>query len=463
MGGVLALLAYLPAGAAADTYTVTRSDDPAPGACLPNDCSLREALDASNASTAVDDVVVVPASAAPYEANFENKGLSIEDQVVVLGAGANQVVVEGTDNDQVVDNGSPGVVLVGLTITGGAGGVQNGGEMTFRGVSIEGNERSDAGGGIQTNGPVTLESSFVGFNRGGATAGGGIQANDDVTIVNSTLAGNLSEGNSAINGNDPVTITSSTIVGNRSSGAIGAGVTGTPLTVRDSVFADNRNGIGLLNCFSFSAVQSLGGNVEDAASCAIGGGDRPNVDPRLGTLALHGGTTLLYDLLPGSPAIDFASQCPPFDQRGAARPQGAACDSGSYEFVPLVPPVVGPPPDTTVDLRLAKGKLILKRRVVRVRLTCLPSEVSPPCSGSVRLFPPSKAKPTVARRKGRLAGVAFRIGAGRTKKVALRLSRKEAQLMRSDRQARRVFVVVTANDAAGNARRIEKPRKIVPR
>ena len=37
--------------------------------------------------------------------------------------------------------------------------------------------------------------------------------------------------------------------------------------------------------------------------------------------------------LPGSPALDAAStpDCPTTDQRGVLRPQGAACDIGSYE------------------------------------------------------------------------------------------------------------------------------------
>ena len=57
------------------------------------------------------------------------------------------------------------------------------------------------------------------------------------------------------------------------------------------------------------------------------------IDPRLGPLALNGGPTRTRALLPGSPAIDAASSsgCPQRDQRGIARPQGPACDIGSYE------------------------------------------------------------------------------------------------------------------------------------
>jgi hypothetical protein len=54
----------------------------------------------------------------------------------------------------------------------------------------------------------------------------------------------------------------------------------------------------------------------------------------LDPLADNGGPTLTHALLAGSPAIDAADAavCPATDQRGVARPQGSACDVGSFEF-----------------------------------------------------------------------------------------------------------------------------------
>ncbi|MBL8056716.1 MAG: DUF11 domain-containing protein [Anaerolineales bacterium] len=47
------------------------------------------------------------------------------------------------------------------------------------------------------------------------------------------------------------------------------------------------------------------------------------------------GTPAYWPLLSGSLAIDAGTAtCPSPDQRGTARPQGAACDVGAYEFVP---------------------------------------------------------------------------------------------------------------------------------
>ena len=48
LGGLILLLGLMPALAHAQTFKVTRTDDPAPGACAPGDCSLREAVIAAN-------------------------------------------------------------------------------------------------------------------------------------------------------------------------------------------------------------------------------------------------------------------------------------------------------------------------------------------------------------------------------------------------------------------------------
>jgi hypothetical protein len=62
--------------------------------------------------------------------------------------------------------------------------------------------------------------------------------------------------------------------------------------------------------------------------------DNGDVNARLAPLRDNGGPTKTHELLSGSPAIDAASNdagCPPTDQRGLARPTGAACDIGAYE------------------------------------------------------------------------------------------------------------------------------------
>jgi hypothetical protein len=462
----LVVLLLVAATASAQTYTVTRTDDPNPAPCEPGDCSLRGALMASNASETVNDVVVLPASGAPYLLQYEFIPFTISDETEVRGAGANQAVVKGDGMESIFAVGvGTKATLTGLTITGGTSAIQSQSELILRGVSIEGNKWNGGTAGIITNGPLTVESSFLGFNRTESVTAGVIFSNAPVTIVNSTIAHNSSkEGLGAIGGNAGVTIVNSAIVSNRSETAPAAAVGGSPLTVRNSVFADNRDATGLLSCASTGPLTSFGGNASDDATCGTGASDRPNVNPLLGTLALHGGTTQVYDLLAGSPAIDFASGCPPLDQRGVSRPQGAACDSGPYEFVPRPPQQSGPVLDTGVAILLAKGKLFLSaKRFARIKLTCPATEASPPCSGSVKLKTRKKVEFRSKRKQLLLGRTTFTIPAGKTASVSLRLSPKKAELVRSDPKARKVFVIVRARDATGNRQLIEGRRKLVPR
>jgi CSLREA domain-containing protein len=463
---VLALL-LSAATASAQTYTVTRTDDPVPGACESGDCSLREALMAANGTTTVDDVVVLPASAAPYLIQYEELTLPISDDVEIRGAGADQTVVKGDGKELVFTITGGKTTLVGLTITNGKGAIQNNGaELTLRSVSVEGNERDIDAGGVKSNAALTIESSFIGFNRSDSTTGGGVQSNGAVTIVNSTIAHNFSKGGpGGFGANAKVTLASSAVVSNKSDSTTAAGAAANTLIVRDSIFADNRNSTGLLECFSFNPLSSLGGNVSDDASCGTTATDKPNVDPLLGTLALHGGTTSVYDLLPGSPAIGAAGQCPPVDQRGVTRPQGAACDSGPYEVVlpPVVPTPVG---DKELAMGLAKGRLFLNRKDrVRIRLTCPASEASPPCVGKVELRSPLLRTLINGIRDSRdferYPSARFKLGAGTRKAVVVKVPKKIADLLRDAPKPRKVKVVVQASDAAENAQRIVQRRKIV--
>ena len=81
---------------------------------------------------------------------------------------------------------------------------------------------------------------------------------------------------------------------------------------------------------------SLDHNLSSDSSCSLTGtGDLPNTNPLLGPLQDNGGSTLSYELLRGSPAINHGdnARCPPTDQRGIARPQAGICDIGAYEYV----------------------------------------------------------------------------------------------------------------------------------
>lgn len=449
--GVLVLLCA-PVGAAADTYEVTRTGDFGSGPCLPTDCSLREALEASNASTSVDDLILVPGSATPYA--VEGESLVATDAVEVRGAGADRVTVKGDGIHVVFTNESPGVVLSGLTIMHGSGGIQSNAELTLRQVAVEHNQRLGGAGGIQSSAPLTIDSSFIGYNE--SSVSGGVFSSGPVAVVNSTIAWNSGSGTGAIGGNGSVSISSSAVLFNYASGETAAGVTGAPLIVRDSIFAGNNNEKGLRNCSSSTPVKSLGGNVEDGATCADAAGDRPNVNPGADNLGHYGGPTLLYDLGPSSPAVDAATQCPPLDQRGVARPQGAACDSGPYELIPSPPPIA----DHKFFMRVGR-KLRLRKNAIWARLTCPGSELSPPCRGEVVVpDPPLAFHGAHTLRVSSSFNGEFTIWPGRTKWIPLRGPRREAKLLPEKKGKWKVSLLVVAEDGAGNHWKYLKKRRV---
>lgn len=458
LGLALVALLLTAATASAQTYTVTRTDDPFPAPCEVGNCSLRGAVAASNGTTGVDDVIVVPANANPYLIQYEFLSFFISDETEVRGAGANQTVVKGDGEESIFAVGA-GIkaTLTGMTITNGTSAIQSNSELILRGVSIEGNEWNGGTAGIITNGPLTVESSFLGFNRTNTLTAGVIFSNAPVTIVNSTIAHNTSkEGPGAIGGNGAVTIVNSAVVSNRSETAPAAAVGGVPLTVRNSVFADNRDATGLLSCASNGPLTSFGGNVSDDASCGTTATDKPNVNPLLGALSLHGGTTQVYDLLAGSPAIDAASQCPAVDQRGVARPQGAACDSGPYEFVPAPP---GPALDREFSMKVGP-KLRVVKRGVRVSLTCPASEVSPPCRGKVTLagLPNPSPRHGVQALRVLKKSARFTMGAGKTKAILVRMSRDVAEALPRRGRLDKGLLLAKAEDAAGNQWELKRKR-----
>jgi hypothetical protein len=89
------------------------------------------------------------------------------------------------------------------------------------------------------------------------------------------------------------------------------------------------------NCWG--TIADLGYNLSSDASAGFSAaGSLNNTDPKLGPLGNYGGPTLTLPLLAGSPAIDGGNTAtaPPTDQRGHARPYGAAADIGAFESSP---------------------------------------------------------------------------------------------------------------------------------
>ena len=212
------------------------------------------------------------------------------------------------------------------------GGIDNGmvSELTVTNSTFSGNS-ADVGGGIKNGGTLTVADSTFSFNSAGN--GGGIRSGGMLTVIHSTVTNSTFSGNSAVVGGgidngtlSELTVTNSTFFGN-SADSYGGGINGfVPVTLRNTTVANSPSGG---NC-SGSFIDG-GGNLNYPDTTCPG----INADPLLGPLQLNPpGNTATHALLPGSPAIDAAvlANCPPTDQRGVVRPQGAGCDIGAFEL-----------------------------------------------------------------------------------------------------------------------------------
>jgi CSLREA domain-containing protein len=294
---VAALCAAGPAQAA--DFTVTRGDDPAPGACAPGDCSLREAVNAANAAGGDDRVLLGARTVTPTlgEITFNANGV-----LTVLGQGAGVSVIDGSANPERIFQGgiSSDLVLDSLTIrdgestnTGGAVQLLTESTLTVRSAHVIGNSSGNSGGAFQLNGDagtaLTVTDSLFDGNSAD-NSGGAIQMNtpSELTVERSYFVRNtaVNSGGAIQTNSDVITrIDSSTFSSNRATGSFGDGGalqinSGlNTFTVTNSTFTGNRaedggGGSGGRG----GAIQVNGGkvstlnNVTIAGNAAIGAG-----------------------------------------------------------------------------------------------------------------------------------------------------------------------------------------------
>jgi CSLREA domain-containing protein len=237
----------------------------------------------------------------------------------------------------------------------GGGGIWNGGTVTVTNSTFSGNNADFVGGGIENGGTMMVINST--FSHNGAVIGGGIRSGGTLTVIHSTIINSTFSSNGALlsgggidNGTlSELTVTNSTFSGN--SAGSGGSINGfVSVTLRNTIVANSPTGG---NC-SGSFIDG-GGNLNYPDTTCPG----INADPLLGPLQANPpGDTATHALLPGSPAIDAAvlANCPPTDQRGVPRPQGAGCDIGAFELESVIynfsgffPPVDNPPTFNVVN------------------------------------------------------------------------------------------------------------------
>ena len=347
----------------AAVFTVTKTADTLDGAC-DRDCSLREAVSAANADEHESgaDVVVVPPGiyvltrTGPGEDGSATGDLDLNDQMILVGAGAGSTVLDGFGSDRVLDARAPAEIY-GVTIRNGR--VEgDGGALLVRANSapqpvhlrrsvVSGNQaqKGGDGGGIATQGTLTVSESAI-LDNHAEEDGGGISAGGEeghILLANVTVSGNRAAGSGGglVYTVGQATILSSTVVFNHaqvSGGAISAQIPlipgSFPPELYGSIVAQNTAPADA-DC----GADSGGYNVLGAGEgCGLAPTDRSGtaaqpLRPVAETLSTGLGPTPVHALLEGSLALDMvpAPFCLPADQVGQARQD--PCDAGAWEQV----------------------------------------------------------------------------------------------------------------------------------
>ncbi len=217
--------------------------------------------------------------------------------------------------------------------SGNGGGIWQGGNLTLIDSTVDGNQGKLGGGIYAAYHTTTISNSTLSRNHA-FDYGGGVYADANMVITNSTLSGNTGQYVSAFyraTGTidmQHVTIANNTYTDLNGSGVYssysGAGL----LYVQNTVIANN----GAMNCGS-TGWYSNGNNLSSDNSCAAftAGGDQQNKNAKLGALANNGGPTQTHLPQSKSPLINKGANVGvTVDQRGYARPVGTA-DIGAVE------------------------------------------------------------------------------------------------------------------------------------
>ncbi len=350
--------------------------------------TIVQASKTGNVADAIDRVFEVGFNAASPAVtingvlvrNGGNTGsLGAAGGIVVQTAGSTLTLNDCFVLQNVVPNNSngggiylqPGAALVanrttvGNNTSGGSGGgiYNDGGTVTLTNTTLFGNSAVSGGGIYSINsGTVTLVNSTLSGNNATFFLGGGIyNLNSTLVVTNSTLFNNSThgiEGGGGIYNQGTLTLTNGTIVSNHSDnvGGRGGGIfnNGGTITAVNTLIAGNTtaatgSGPDILGAFATGSKNNLLGDGSGAFGIADNDANHNIVghSALLATTLQSNGTTngtSTLALLTGSPAINAgdnatcanttgAAPVAGKDQRGVARPQGAVCDIGAFEYV----------------------------------------------------------------------------------------------------------------------------------
>ena len=345
-------------------FHVLTGGDGTLGSCTGAGCTLRDAVNAANASPGPDEIT--------FAGNFfdsdptdESYSITLDSELVVTesltinGFGEAALSISGNDATRLFRFGGSGAntyTLNNLTLAHGSVHAGGGGAvvmeldaddtLNIHHTVIRDSSASEGGGVYSVAGTLNIRNSAVVNNEASSIGGGLALRNGTTTLTNVTISGNqaASQGagidNTSVGEATGLTILNSTIVNN--SGPSGTNLRnfdqsgGATVVIQNSVFAMPQGSSNIENFGAAATITSLGNNISDDATGNLNAtGDKQNTPAQLGPLRYNNSNLPTHAPLFGSPAIDAGADLSgsgvTTDQRGFNRPQGAAFDIGAHE------------------------------------------------------------------------------------------------------------------------------------
>ncbi len=338
-------------------FVVTKTADTNDGVCNA-DCSLREAVAATNAAATPDNAIVFDAGvfASPQIITLAGGELDIVNDATLFinGPGSGLLTINGNNQSRVFTiQPVANVAISGVTISGGngagatdtgsGGGIYNSGTLSISNAAISGNSATgSSGGGIRnTNvGSLAVSNSIIFgnatnfgagiFNSGGtvtltgtvisgniaALNAGGVLNDGALTVIASTISANKANGlggnagGGILNEGTSFAVTNSTISGNTASGGTSGGgiwtstngsITNSTITNNSATGAGSSSGV-----FRFNGTFSV-------RNCIIAANQNNAARPDVVALGSTGITSNGYNLVGNPGSVTFSS---PGDQFG---------------------------------------------------------------------------------------------------------------------------------------------------
>jgi|GEM_PF-2054486 len=179
------------APAFADTYTVSRTDDPTPGGCQQGDCSLREAVIAANGHPGTDEIDLPGGTytlAIPGTGGASQGDLDVTGSLVIDDTGQGAAVVNGNGaatHDRVFEVAGGVLELHGITVEGGVAPVDADGVARGGGIRVD-----SSAGGLYMFGGSIIGNSVPGTGH----FGGGIYNESHAVLQHVEVSGNTATG-----------------------------------------------------------------------------------------------------------------------------------------------------------------------------------------------------------------------------------------------------------------------------